>query len=548
MEVRSGNSKCRCVWNDVAKITRIVRSRLCLRGFKDIDRDSVAKYAGTSTRHSQRLVCSEAVLRKWDMATTDISKAFLQGVTYKELAELTGEPLRVVHFDLPAYCIPFLRKVPGYEDYDPRTEVLHCDKPGTGCNDAPRCLSLKLAKVTKEMCGMTQCGADGELCFLYKDGKLLAVMTKHVDDLKIAGDRPTIVYILKCIEKIFGELKILWNNFTNCGVRHFKDPITKEITLDQNEYVKGIKTVAHPEMSSQPSDALCGSELHMLYWSVIGALNFAILTRMDIAVFVSALQRVSHQPTILHCKRLNTVVRWAQRNPKHIRYTRLGNVTGEALPGAPGNVVPTHLRMYSDAAFKKEEEDGHSLRGACYLRCYGNQDHNLTKATRGHLIDFQAKGQRRVVRATFTAELLGGCDTIDKGILLAQTLHELQTGIVTACNSVNLRDNGGYAIPMVLYIDALSVYAAIIATFIKTPADQSVLCHLQYIHELLDHDVLRALVWLDTRDMIADGMTKGSIDRFELHQAMEGIVGASQECKIWRPKHFAIKNGEPPKP
>ena len=101
---------------------------------------------------------------------------------------------------------------------------------------------------------------------------------------------------------------------------------------------------------------------------------------------------------------------------------------------------------------------------------------------------------------------------------------------------------------MVLYIDALSVYAAIIATFIKTPADQSVLCHLQYIRELLDHDVLRALVWLDTRDMIADGMTKGSIDRFELHQAMEGIVGASQECKIWRPKHFAIKNGETPKP
>ena len=69
------------------------------------------------------------------------------------------------------------------------------------------------------MGGMTQCGADGELCFLYKEGKLLAVMTKHVDDLKIAGDRTTIVHILPCIEKVFGELKILWSNFTNCGVR-----------------------------------------------------------------------------------------------------------------------------------------------------------------------------------------------------------------------------------------------------------------------------------------------------------------------------------------
>ena len=151
------------------------------------------------------------------------------------------------------------------------------------------------------------------------------------------------------------------------------------------------------------------------------------------------------------------------------------------------------------------------------------------------------------MRATFTAELLGGCDTIDTGILLAQTLHELQTGAVTASNCVNLRDNGGYAVPMVLYIDALSVYAAIIATFIKTPADQSVLCHLQYVRELRDHDVLRALVWLDTRDMIADGMTKGSIDRSELHRAMEGLIKATQECKMRRPKHLATANGEFPK-
>ena len=124
----------------------VIRCRLCLRGFKDLDRDSVATYAGTSQRSSQRLVCSEAVIRQWDIAPTDISKAFLQGVTYKELAELSGEPLREVNFVLPACCIQFLRRILGYEDFDPAREVLHCDKPGTGCNDAPRCFSMKLGK------------------------------------------------------------------------------------------------------------------------------------------------------------------------------------------------------------------------------------------------------------------------------------------------------------------------------------------------------------------------------------------------------------------
>ncbi len=40
----------------------------------------------------------EAVNHGWDVCTADISKAFLRGVTYKELAEATGEPLREVNF------------------------------------------------------------------------------------------------------------------------------------------------------------------------------------------------------------------------------------------------------------------------------------------------------------------------------------------------------------------------------------------------------------------------------------------------------------------
>ncbi len=88
---------------------------------------------------------------------------------------------------------------------------------------------------------------------------------------------------------------------------------------------------------------------------------------------------------------------------------------------------------------------------------------------------------------------------------------------------------------MVLYIDAMSVFAAVTATFIKTPADQSVLCHLQYLRELLDNDVLKALIWSDTRDMLADGPTKGSIDREALHRMLEGIVDMKHECKWWSP-------------
>ena len=71
---------------------------------------------------------------------------------------------------------------------------------------------------------------------------------------------------------------------------------------------------------------------------------------------------------------------------------------------------------------------------------------------------------------------------------------------------------GGFA-PTVLYVDALSVYAAVTATFIKTPTEKSLLSHIQYLRELLDRKVLRAMSWIDTRDMLSDGLTKGSVAR-----------------------------------
>ena len=80
---------------------RVIRCRLTVRGFKDRDAQNLDSCAGTSQRYSQRLVCSEAARRGWPICATDISKAFLQGVTYEELSSLTGEPIREVNFYLP---------------------------------------------------------------------------------------------------------------------------------------------------------------------------------------------------------------------------------------------------------------------------------------------------------------------------------------------------------------------------------------------------------------------------------------------------------------
>jgi hypothetical protein len=86
---------------------------------------------------------------EWQFLTIDVNKAFLQGATYEELHQLTGEAPREVCFTLPKGMAEMLRTLPGYEDYDERVHCLQCDKPGTGAKDAPRAFSIKLASVTR---------------------------------------------------------------------------------------------------------------------------------------------------------------------------------------------------------------------------------------------------------------------------------------------------------------------------------------------------------------------------------------------------------------
>jgi hypothetical protein len=76
----------------------VIRTRLTIRGFEDSERNDIDRYAGTSSRASQKDFVSKAVRKGWHIAT--------QGVTYDELARLTGVAPQEVNFDLPTRTKP----------------------------------------------------------------------------------------------------------------------------------------------------------------------------------------------------------------------------------------------------------------------------------------------------------------------------------------------------------------------------------------------------------------------------------------------------------
>ena len=114
------------------------------------------------------------------------------------------------------------------------------------------------------------------------------------------------------------------------------------------------ETTSHKELQERDNNSECSEKLMMSYQLPLGVVSYTHLSRSDVRTFITALQRKNKKPLIIHCKRLNAMVKWLQSNPKALVYKKLSQ----------SNTF--HLRIYSDAAFKKEEETGHSTRGAIY--------------------------------------------------------------------------------------------------------------------------------------------------------------------------------------
>ena len=71
-------------------------------------------------------------------------------------------------------------------------------------------------------------------------------------------------------------------------------------------------------------------------------------------------------------------------------------------------------------------------------------------------------------------------------------------------------------------IDGMSMFSALLMDPVKPPSENSMAGHLWWLADQLRTKQLGDLAWCDTRDMRADPMTKGTIGRDLILEAMQG--------------------------
>jgi len=118
----------------------------------------------------------------------------------------------------------------------------------------------------------------------------------------------------------------------------------------------------------------------------------------------------------------------------------------------------TKVLDISDAAFRREDATGLSMRGAlvCLAEC---RDGN--PGGRVQMIDWYSRRQRRVVRSTFGAELNALADSLEVSKLLAFAVAEIRCPEATLSMLRGMEESGTFPVGIEACIDCKSIFDAL---------------------------------------------------------------------------------------
>ena len=85
------------------------------------------------------------------------------------------------------------------------------------------------------------------------------------------------------------------------GIKHERGLQTGQVHTHQNHFVKEFSEVVASHIDMSDPEVEVGSATHEAIWSLLGALAWLLMTRVDIAPFSGYARRVAQQPRKQPC-------------------------------------------------------------------------------------------------------------------------------------------------------------------------------------------------------------------------------------------------------
>ncbi len=431
----------------------------------------------------------------------DISAAFLKGMTFQEIQQVTGEPLRSVQFDFPAQDAWILQQLPGMGDYDYHTEVLDLIKALWGLKDAPRAFGLRLSQTLSDI-GYKPSIVDPQVWRKYvfqrvadsehrrvagaeidmTGAKVVSLLSTHIDDIKGSASEKEQTILLNALRKDYGDdVKIEKSPFEHTGIKHEQRP-NGDIYTHQNHYVKEITEVDMSKLIPiQNLDDDLPESYQKLYWSLLGALGWLLQTRADIAPFIGNLQRAASKPKERHLRLANRVLRYCRRVPTGLIFKKLE--------------PPLKVVVVADSAYSAKEDSDEclALRGWLVLLVGRDTINSHEPGGPCMVLDWVSRKFSTVTRSSFAAELRNQLEAGQAGMLYAAFFEEHLCPNDKAIDLANKMDDGSLKMPVILAGDNKGVFQTITAQNPKALTEPLLTPHIRAIRDFLDRNLLNTI-------------------------------------------------------
>ena len=520
--------------------TRVIKCRLCIRGFADPQKNDVFKSSSTATRLSQKLILSQASIHEWPCESWDVSTAFLQGLKFSDVSKVskllgTPDPVvnRSVFLKVPGNVWYHLKKLGWLPDHVTLEEclrgdyVLECIKPMYGLVDAPILWNLALRAHLVLNLGATASTWDDNFYMFFKDGPpatsradasalskrtLLGLMSTHVDDTNSTGKQQCLDTWRAAIEKKFGKVTRQLMPYNHLGISFSK--WNDGFAMDQQAYCMQIKKVA-VERQRDGNQSLSPDEVTQLR-GIIGALIYLCFTRPDIHADLTLLAQRITKATVKDLRAANSLVDRAKRNsslglkfpkltpPLHVlAISDASHASGGSSYAIEGTFVAL---VETPSLFKNDLRDGE----------YPGSQLNFN----GHLLFCGAHRSKRISHGTSHAESLGVYQASLAGEQIAQRITELYSPYhLSLQNFMELDDQGLWEIGVSSVTDCFDVIQLLVGQR-GVPQDRSQRLVVLSLRERRLISKIRNLVHVRTQDMVANCLTKHVSHCPQLHACL----------------------------
>ena len=489
-----------CTWKDLGDgHMRMAKARLVAKGFQErIDPDEAID-APTATREGVRLVAFIAAQHQWRIGSIDVKTAFLQADERE-----SGEKLIAVR--------------PPKEAEEDAEFVWILAKSMYGLRSAPKAWWKTLVKALVTEFGFQQCVHDQAVFTFWSEDRLCGALAIHVDDILFAGN-DKMAAAMKSISNRFAFGSQKFDNFIHLGIEIKSSNDLSEVSLGQESYIAVLSPIElGPSRAQQTDSPLTSDEQHRLRMLTGGIMWIAGMTRPDISVDASMLAGKLHRPTVQDVLTANKIVRYLKGSSTHV-------VVYRKMKG------PLRVLAYSDSAFQNLDQGrsqaGHLVMiaeedsaGTAPVSIQAGDATFLTRDIKVALMSWKSSRHRRVVRSTFSAELLASTNSFDSASWFASLFAEMTTG-------VQVRNE----IPIDLRTDCENLVANTKSLRIQA-TEKRLYGEIWALREALESSEIRTFKHVPTVLMVADGLTKIQPKlRFKLLSAIGGQVSVPAHLK-----------------